>query len=377
MTAAPRVLFYVQHLVGIGHLKRASVIVRAMLRRGIDVTVVAGGASVPEVDFGDARLARLPAVHARDVESYTLVNDHGHRPGPIFWWRRRRKLLDLFDEVAPDAVVVDMFPFGRLQFRRELVPLMIAAKRRGCIRFSSMRDVVQPRQQAEGNEKMIALAERYLDRLLIHGDPSLLTLDRSLPAVRRISARLEYTGYVVDEMPAASPQRAVIVSAGGGAVGADLLRTALAARPFTRYRDEPWRLLCGLNCDARDVEALRAAAAPGVIVEQHRNDFPALLRSALVSVSQAGYNTTMELFAARCPSVLVPFAEARETEQRERCRAIAERGLARVIDDPTPRSLAAAIDEAQRPPDDVRIDISGAARTAEIVHDAIAQRGSR
>ena len=44
-----RVMFYVQHLLGIGHLKRASLIARAMAAAGLDVSVVLGGREVPGV----------------------------------------------------------------------------------------------------------------------------------------------------------------------------------------------------------------------------------------------------------------------------------------------------------------------------------------
>jgi predicted glycosyltransferase len=372
-----RVLFYVQHLIGIGHVKRCSVLVRAMLRRGLDVAVVAGGRPLPGIDFGEASIIRLPMLEALDAETYRLVDERARRATPWLWWRRKRELLRAFREFAPRALVVDMFPFGRMQFRRELVPLLKEAARAKCVRISSMRDIVQPKTRPAGNEEMVALAERHFDRLFIHGDPSLITLERSLPPATRLRAKLEYTGYVVDAPSEESPAtREVLVSAGGGAVGERLLRPALAARPLTRFRAHPWRLLCGLNLGAASLEALRREAPEGVIVESHRDDFPALLRGAEVSVSQAGYNTTMELLAARVPAVLVPFAREGETEQGHRCRALAERGLARVVteDALTPQSLAAAIDSASAPPADLHIDLGGAERTAQLVYEAVGGR---
>ncbi len=41
-----RVFFYVQHLLGIGHLVRASRIAHAMAKAGLDVTVVTGGSII-------------------------------------------------------------------------------------------------------------------------------------------------------------------------------------------------------------------------------------------------------------------------------------------------------------------------------------------
>lgn len=369
-----RVLFYVQHLSGIGHVQRCSVLVRAMMRAGLDVVVVAGGRPVPGIDFGGASVVRLPLVEVRDVDTYRLLDERGRGVGWRLRWRRRRELLRLFHELAPRALVTDLFPFGRLQFRYELVPLLKAAARAKCMRISSMRDVVEPKRRAFHNERMIRLAERHFDRLLVHGDPSLLPLERSLPPAARLRAKIEYTGYAVEAPREEKRERhEVVISVGGGAMGERLLHAALAARPLSRFRAHPWRLLCGLNLGSERVETLRRNAPDGVVVEWNRQDFPALLATAAVSVSQAGYNTTMEVLAARVPAVLVPFTRNGETEQGQRCRALAERGLVRVVaeDALTPASLARAVDEACAPPDELRIDLGGAERTARLVRDAV------
>ena len=60
--ARTRVMLYVQHLLGIGHLKRAMTLARALADGGLEVTVVSGGAEVPEsVEHGEAGPARLGA----------------------------------------------------------------------------------------------------------------------------------------------------------------------------------------------------------------------------------------------------------------------------------------------------------------------------
>ena len=51
MTKKPKLLFYVQHLLGIGHLKRATTLARSMNSVGFDITLVSGGKFVPVIDF--------------------------------------------------------------------------------------------------------------------------------------------------------------------------------------------------------------------------------------------------------------------------------------------------------------------------------------
>ena len=52
-----RVFFYVQHLLGIGHLRRAAVLARALVAGGFDVLLVSGGAPVEGLALGGARAA--------------------------------------------------------------------------------------------------------------------------------------------------------------------------------------------------------------------------------------------------------------------------------------------------------------------------------
>jgi predicted glycosyltransferase len=55
-----KVLFYVQHLLGIGHLKRAATLARACAAAGLDVTVVSGGEPMAVLDRTGFDLVQLP-----------------------------------------------------------------------------------------------------------------------------------------------------------------------------------------------------------------------------------------------------------------------------------------------------------------------------
>ena len=90
---------------------------------------------------------------------------------------------------------------------------------------------------------------------------------------------------------------------------------ALAARRQGCPAGHGWRILTGASLGDGELAALRDSAPPGVAVERFRPDFATLLRHCHVSVSQAGYNTVLDLLAAKARAVLVPFAAERETEQ--------------------------------------------------------------
>jgi predicted glycosyltransferase len=88
-------------------------------------------------------------------------------------------------------------------------------------------------------------------------------------------------------------------------------------------------------------------------------------------VSQAGYNTVLELIAHRVRAVVVPY-EASGDEQPLRAGLLAARGLLDVLPEAelTPDRLARAMDAAlERPgfPAPVSLDLGGAARSVEIL----------
>jgi predicted glycosyltransferase len=349
-----KAFFYVQHLLGIGHLKRAATLARALERAGFEVTLASGGTPVAGIP-----VLQLPPVSSPDFKQ--LIDEHG-RPVDDAWKARRRDaLVSAFQRSAADVLLVELFPFGRRQMRFELLPLLEAAK--DTLVVCSVRDLLQPRPKREA--EAADYIERYFDHVLVHGDPKVAPFERTFSLAPRIAAKLHYTGYVVDEAEAQGDagRDEVIVSAGGGAVGARLLETAIAARPLTRLAERTWRVITGLH--GGDVKA------ENVVVERFRNDFTVLLRNCVLSVSQGGYNTVLETLQARARAVLVPYVGGGESEQTLRAQLLAERGLVEMVEESAlaPKSLAAAIDRAAarpRPPQGA-VDLQGARRSAELL----------
>jgi predicted glycosyltransferase len=334
-----RVFFYVQHLLGIGHLRRAATLARALARSGFDVLLVSGGAPVAGLDAGGARFHQLPPLRARDEGLRDLARLDGTPLDDSFRAHRTQVLVDLLRVEQPDFLITEQFPFGRTQLRFELLPLLEAAKAlaKPPRILSSVRDVLRESASAARIAETVETFERYFDGVLVHSDPALVSLDKSFAGWARIKPRAHYTGYVVetDSPPASAtnsgevPSGEVIVSAGGGAVGGPLLRAAIAARPLTSLAGRPWRLLVGNNLPDTDRAALRAGN--GIEIEPARTDFTALLAGSALSISQAGYNTVVETLVHGDRAVLVPFATARETEQARRAQLLAERGLVQTV----------------------------------------------
>jgi predicted glycosyltransferase len=373
-----RVMFYAQHLLGVGHIKRASLIARAMVAHGLDVWIVLGGPHVDGISFDGCARVPLPPVQAADAAFSALVDEGGAPINDALREARVTRLLRELAVVQPDVLLIEQFPFGRRAFRFELMPLLAAARIQHRLPriVSSIRDVLVHKADPERRREMIAIAQTWFDCVLVHSDPNLIPLQASLPEADALARLIRYTGYVVDPVDGAADAKSksgrgeVIVSAGGGAVGERLIRTALAARPLTRVGTRPWRLICGPNMPQKDFARLAWEPPPGVIVERWRPDLPTLLRNCILSISQAGYNTIMDVVQARARAVIVPFAEGNQTEQELRARVFARHGLLTVVDPATlsPETVARAVDAAlDLEPATLAIDVSGAEATARDV----------
>jgi predicted glycosyltransferase len=358
-----KVFFYVQHLLGIGHLKRAATISQALRAAGFEVTLASGGAPVEGIP-----VLQLPPA-ASDPSFRNLLDEEGEPVDEAWKARRREFLLQAYRASKSDVLIVELFPFGRRQMRFELIPLLEAAASRLVV--CSVRDILEPKPAREG--EALACFERYFDRLLVHGDPRVAPFGRSFAGAHRLERSLYYTGYVAQEMAANAKVGAdeVLVSAGGGAVGRKLVETAIRARALSALRNNTWRILAGVN--AKEVETLHI---DGIMVERARSDFTQRLRNCVVSVSQAGYNTVVETLQAGARSVLVPFAGGGESEQTLRATLLAQRGLVNMLEEGalSPAALAAAIDRAAAAsrPAPGAIDLGGARRSAELLREWLA-----
>jgi predicted glycosyltransferase len=374
-----RVLIYVQHLLGIGHLVRTYRIAAA-LAESFAVTIVNGGEPTPGLSRGGADLYQLQPLKAGPKGFAQLVHPDGRPFSTEDQAKRRNDLLACFDRVAPHALIIEAFPFGRRQMRFELLPLLDHAKASAHppLIACSVRDILQePRNFVRAGET-VDLVERYFDRILVHGAPAFARLDDTFVLAPRFAGRIVYTGLVGPPKPGVAPLPAydVIVSAGGGAVGTDLITAALRLRRDPRLRTR-WLVITGPNFPAAAYEGLFPDIDPLVTVQRFAADLPDLLHYATVSISQAGYNTVADILAARCRAVLVPFVGDGETEQTQRAQRLSDRGLAVILHahDLTSEKLASALERARAlPRPELGLELDGAARTRELILAALRDR---
>jgi predicted glycosyltransferase len=167
----------------------------------------------------------------------------------------------------------------------------------------------------------------------------------------------------------------VLVSAGGGLVGDPLFRVAAEAAPAVlATHGLTTTVVTGpfLPDDARArLEGARRTTPDCLEVVSFVDDLEGEIARSAVSVSQCGYNTTMDLLGAGTPAVVVPYADGREDEQTRRARRLADLGVVDVVPevDLTAATFVSAVGVALRRgrvgATGLRLD--GAERTVDIV----------
>jgi predicted glycosyltransferase len=344
----PALMFYCQHSLGLGHLSRSLALCEALSQR-FQVTLVCGG-KLPQsvVPPDDVRLIALPPLGA--TTDGRIVSRDGRRGLDRARELRREILLSTFRSTQPEAILIEFFPFGKKRFTDELLPLLEAARGQGASRpliACSIRDILVGRgsEQQDHDDRASAIANRYFDAVLVHSDPGFARLDESFSPRTPLRTRVYYTGFVVSNGTSANGSRKrgrrMIVSAGGGIVGAPLLRTAIRARRLVEY-DIEMKIITGPFLPDDTWRSMRAevGGTRGITLQRSVQSLTAELRTAAGSISQCGYNTALDILRTHVPALVVPFSESGEDEQTKRAERLQAAGAVRVLD---PKNLRPAV----------------------------------
>lgn len=343
-----KVLIAVTHLLGTGHLSRALTLGRAFEVSGHEVAILSGGQPAPQLDYGGVRLLQMPPIASDGTNFTRLLDGDGHEVDENYRAQRTKAALAALNDMQPDVLIVELFPFGRRSLSEEFLALLQAAKdmtprpRVLC----SIRDILAPPSKPAKAERAETILSDFFDGVLVHSDPHIITLEDSWPVTPRLGAMLRYTGFVAPSASTPHPENVgqgeVLVSAGGGSVGQNLFECAIKA---AGQSDRHWRLLVGGKDRADRIAALQKLAGDlDITIEAVRPDFRQMLHGAACSVSMCGYNTALDLLQTGVPSVLVPFDDGGEVEQTLRARSLAHQSAMELL--PTADATADRLVEA-------------------------------
>ncbi len=379
----PKILFYCQHSLGMGHLVRSLALAES-LAKDFKLVLLSGGRfpkkmRVPE----NVEIRNLPPLGVD--QDHQLISCDKRRSVERAKFLRKEIILKTFHQLKPEIVLLELFPFGRKKFAGEILPLLDAARGNAKI-VCSLRDILvgNRRDQERFEQKAVATANQFFDAVLIHSDANFAKFADSLKTNAALQIPQFYTGFVVPNAKSQNVKKfktgakKIIVSAGGGIVGETLLRTAIKAHKIlSKTETVETKILAGLFLPKEIFQKLKVEtrAIKGLEVIRFVQNLRGEMAKSDVSVSQCGYNTAFDILLSRVSAIVVPYRENGEDEQKIRAEKLEKMKALRVLDsaDLNDENLANEIRKSfDFQPAEFSLDIEGGKNSAKILKTILA-----
>ncbi len=348
-----RAMLYCQHLAGIGHLVRSTELARSMSAEGWDVLLVCGGRVPQNYEFpATFSVEQLPAIHS-DPEYKSLFVSAADVDLEDIKKERRLRLLEMLESFQPHVLITELFPFGRKQFAFELLPLLEQAKSIPTtpLVVASVRDILVRKRDPESHERrVLGIVNRLYDVVLVHSDDRFQRLQDTFESAKLIGIPVVHTGYIVASHMAnahgdtravpipflSQGEPFILVSCGSGRLhgGRQLIHAVLQAAPLLERRFPHKLLICAGPLVSNEIFEEYQHIAAEVSNVHLIHDLPwmrSLLGQASLSLSLGGYNTVMELLAARAQGLVFAAEPNGDNEQKIRVESLSAKGLLREI----------------------------------------------
>jgi predicted glycosyltransferase len=337
----PRLLIYSQDGLGLGHLRRTTLLAGEFLaaRPGGSVLTISDS---PIGQFFSAAAGhdylKLPSIQKIGPGNWSPVSLSA--PFPDVLTLRKETIRSVAQSFEPDVMLVDHMPHGAMG---ELVPTLEALHETSARLVLGIRDIidapptVRRRWRLEG---ALEAVDRYFEDVLVYGTRDVFDVAQEYAWPAGLRDRLRYCGYVC--APARAPSadtvrtayladqpdsQLIVAMAGGGADGHELFETLLRALPKLNA-DRPCVLVVVTGpflaeAERRSLQQLSAGLPVRLV--SHVDDSLSHQRAADLVIAMAGYNTTAEILSLGTRALLVP-RRGPSAEQQMRARRFAERG---------------------------------------------------
>ena len=374
-----KIMFYCQHLLGIGHLIRSMEIVKG-LPKDFHICFINGGEVIEGLPVPPmVEMVNIPPI-TTDVEFHKFLIPGEFQTLEEVLEARKNQLLKILARLQPDILMIELFPFGRIKFAPELIPLLEQANKIGTKVVSSLRDiVVSKKDQARHEETVCQLINNYFDMLLVHSDSSFIRLEESFSRINDLNCQIFYTGYVAQQVPEIGAETklkiqakkpSILVSVGGGRFGHELLDCVVKTAPILKEAlphhlqmftghfvpKEIWAKLKNLTADQNNITIERYT--PYLLNYMQHSD---------LSISMSGYNTTMNILMTGVRAMMMAFTGNGDQEQTIRVKKLEQMGIVKMIypEDLKPENFAETIvNYLQYQPVVSKFDLDGVEKTA-------------
>lgn len=377
----PKVLIHCQYVYGLGHLIRALNLAKGLVN-DFAVFFLSGGEAVKGMSI-DPKISfiQLDALYKKeDCNKLSSVNENLTPEECLS--NREEVIHELIQDIHPDVIITEHFPFGFL-FEEEVLKIISKAKLVNPLVkiVSSVRDIIETEKGSESDNKTVRILNQYYDLLLVHGDENMIPLEASFSLSNQVNIHQVRTGYIIDSdlKKQQKKKQTIIVSIAGGRVGRELKDAVVKAYngiknkinhellvfdgAFNSGDDQP-------SCDKR-IKYFKF----------DRSVFLHELSQSDISISLGGYNTTAEsLYAAN--KVLIYNREflGDNSEQEIRISSLANLRLITKLDsdqlenEQLTNILLATINSRSKPIE-ININFDGVNASVQEIKDLIKRYG--
>ncbi|WP_173967893.1 glycosyltransferase family protein [Flavobacterium collinsii] len=383
MKHKPSLLMYCHHSVGIGHLVRSIAIIES-LREDYDISFISGGKYPEGIQIPSGiSFHQLPAV--RLTEDTTLIDADGNNDIGNIMAERTRIIKQIYNDTLPDIIITELFPFGRMQFVGEIMPILKLAKSgdKKTLVFCSFRDIVEPSTAKKKlfRDFAFSILNNHYDGIFLHADAQICKLEDTIDYIGKIDVPVHYTGFVTSMQKIKTAQKVrngVLASFGGGGTNNQLLYNLISAYKDFGFGDKKQlKIIAGPLFNDEEFKSLQdsTASIPGLTLIKQVSNLNEEIAAAEVSISQCGYNTAIELLCNGIPALLIPYENDHNSEQVIRAEQLEKRSLARTLSvgNASPEILAAEIKKTFNfRPKTIDIDMNGAENTRTLLNHIFA-----
>lgn len=331
---AKRLIFYYNHYNTLGHSTRVFSLVAGLKRHyrdKIDIAVLQGGRRQPLLPLDKyAKVFLLP--YSMDRRGL-FVEEHEHFYQKMIIHKRLDSMLrqrlrvirKVINDYKPDLFISEYFPFGK-EFWTFEVPHILE-----YLKENFKCKIVSSSGYLSCIENTYQCIRDYYDMLLIHSpqdfakDYPLYLHKNGVSQIRRVfdefSDKIKFTGFVLDEPRNDSSRylrkihlgsrykHLVLVSRGGGIVNKKIIIASMLAAK--KLKNTCFIICCGPATTEKEFSQYMSISKSVHNITLRKEipieQFGAYLEACDLSISMAGYNTTVKLLYYGKKSILVPF----------------------------------------------------------------------
>ncbi|HHI81682.1 MAG TPA: hypothetical protein ENJ99_00875, partial [Rhizobiales bacterium] len=227
---------YSHDTFGLGHLRRCRAIAHSLVESisGLHVLIISGSPIAGAFDFRvRVDFVKIPSVIKLHSGEYKSMAEHIDLEETL--QMRRAMIHDTARSFAPDIMIVDKEPLG---LQGEMKDTLTSLKAAGTTLVLGLRDVMDSPELLKKEwwpKNMVAMIDQLYDHVWVYGPKEFWNPLKGMDVSDSLQSRMSYTGFLERSVPQSTARHItthdnfILVTAGGGGDGADLLKNVIAA----------------------------------------------------------------------------------------------------------------------------------------------------